>query len=170
MMDRSRLIRYIAYTLEILILFILQQTPGLFPEIFGVRPLLVIPAVITIAMFEPELAAMGFGIFGGLFMDYGGGGSLGFYALVLALLCFVISIIFNTVLQVNIGTAIITALWTVAIIVSLSWLFQFFLKGYSMPGYAFLHHYVPKYCYTLILFPLIFLINRGLAKHVRQQE
>ena len=49
MTDFNRLIRYLAYTLELLVLFMLQETPGLLPTIFGSRPLLVLPAVLTIA-------------------------------------------------------------------------------------------------------------------------
>ncbi len=33
MRDLNRLIRYLAYTLELLVLFMLQETPGLLPEI-----------------------------------------------------------------------------------------------------------------------------------------
>ena len=34
MTDFNRLIRYLAYTLELLVLFMLQETPGLLPTIF----------------------------------------------------------------------------------------------------------------------------------------
>ena len=39
MTDFNRLIRYLAYTLELLVLFMLQETPGLLPTIFGSRTL-----------------------------------------------------------------------------------------------------------------------------------
>ena len=55
-MDRYKIIRYFAYTIEILILYMVQETPGLLPEIGGARPVLLIPAAISIAMFESELA------------------------------------------------------------------------------------------------------------------
>ena len=34
-MDRYKIIRYFAYTIEILILYMVQETPGLLPEIGG---------------------------------------------------------------------------------------------------------------------------------------
>ena len=43
-MDRYKIIRYFAYTIEILILYMVQETPGLLPEIGGARPVLLIPA------------------------------------------------------------------------------------------------------------------------------
>ena len=44
----NKVIRYLAYTLELLVLFMLQETPGLLPPLFGARPVLLFPAVITI--------------------------------------------------------------------------------------------------------------------------
>ena len=57
----NKVIRYLAYTLELLVLFMLQETPGLLPPLFGARPVLLFPAVITIAMFETEIPALPLG-------------------------------------------------------------------------------------------------------------
>ena len=84
--DLNKLIRYLAYVLELLVLFMLQETPGLLPSIFGARPVLLFPAVVAIAMLEPEVPALLFGVVGGLFCDFGLSGMLGFHALVLGVL------------------------------------------------------------------------------------
>lgn len=169
MKDFNRVIRYMAYVLELLVLFMLQETPGLLPAIFGVRPVLIFPAVITIAMFEEEVPAMAFGVVGGLFCDFGLSGTLGFHALVLAVLCFFVSVIVQVYLQVNIVTAVITGLWTIGLTVCAQWFFLYYFS-YSMPEYAFMHHYLPKYFYTMIFVPLVYLLNRGLSNAVRAQE
>ena len=65
-----------------------QETPGLLPEIGGARPVLLIPAAISIAMFESEFAGIGFGLLCGLFLDIGMGGVLGFHGLLLAAACY----------------------------------------------------------------------------------
>lgn len=170
MRDMNKLVRYFAYSLELFILYILQETPGLFPEIFGARPVLIVSALVAISIFEPEVASMGFGIAGGLLMDYGYGGVFGFYAIIMALLCFSISMLFRLVLRESVPTAIITALWSIAVVIFLSWAFNFLLAGYSNPQYALVYKYLPRYVYTMILFPLIFLLNRGLSKGLRTQE
>ncbi len=169
MRDFNRVIRDLAYVLELLVLFMIQETPGLLPAIFGVRPVLLFPAVITIAMFEEELPAMAFGIVGGLFCDFGLSGTLGFHALILGALCFFVSIFIRVYLQVNIVTAVITGLWTVGLTVCAQWFFLYFFS-HSMPGYAFAHHYLPKYFYTMLFVPLVYLLNRGLSQAVRTQE
>lgn len=159
----SRLMRYLAYSLEILVLFVLQETPGLFPEIFGGRPLLLVPVAISISMFETEIASMGFAVAIGLLMDYALGAGFGFYALVLVVLCVIISKVSSTVLQVNLPTSIITAFFAVAIVVILDWLVHFVFSGYSRVGFALVNHYLPNYLYTLLIFPLLFIINRGIS-------
>ena len=50
-MNRYKGIRFFAYVLEILVLFMVQETPGLLPPILGARPVLLIPAALSIAFF-----------------------------------------------------------------------------------------------------------------------
>lgn len=170
MMDVNKLMRYLAYTLEIFIVFMLQQTPGLFPEIFGGRPVLLIPAAFTIAMVENTIPSSAFGVFAGMMMDYGFGGVLGFNALILMLICFLISILSRAVWQVNLGTAVLTCAWSIAVVILLGWVFQYLLVGYSSPLYALTNRYLPKYLYTLLFAPLIFLLNKGISGLIRTPE
>ncbi len=169
MRDLNRLIRYLAYTLELLVLFMLQETPGLLPEIYGARPVLVMPAAVTIAMLEEEVPAMAFGILAGLFCDFGYSGVLGFHALVLGVLCFIVSLMVQAYMQVNMVTAFLTGIWTLALTISAQWLFFYYFR-FSEPNYAFLHHYLPKYLYTLLFVPLIHLLNRGLSQSLGTAE
>ena len=121
--DLNKLIRYLAYVLELLVLFMLQETPGLLPSIFGARPVLLFPAVVAIAMLEPEVPALLFGVVGGLFCDFGLSGMLGFHALVLGVLCFFISLVIRTYLQNNMATAILTGVWSLGLVVLAQWFF-----------------------------------------------
>ena len=117
--DFNKVARYLAYTLEILVLFMVQETPGLLPSVLGVRPVLLFPAVMAIAMFETEVPALAFGVMGGLFCDFGFSGMLGFHALVLGVLCFFISLLVRVYFQVNIATAVLTGVWSIGLTLSL---------------------------------------------------
>ena len=167
--DLNKLIRYLAYVLELLVLFMLQETPGLLPSIFGARPVLLFPAVVAIAMLEPEVPALLFGVVGGLFCDFGLSGMLGFHALVLGVLCFFISLVIRTYLQNNMASAILTGVWSLGLVVLAQWFFLYFFQ-YSYPAYALTHHYLPKYFYTLLFLPLLYLLNRGLSQALGAQE
>lgn len=169
MRDLNRTIRYLAYTLELLVLFMLQQTPGLLPTISGVRPVLVLPAAVVMAMFEEEVPAMAFGIVAGLFCDFGLSGALGFHALVLGVLCFFVSLLVQAYMRVNMVTAVLTGLWTMAVTLGGQWLYTYYFH-YSLPGYAFTHHYVPKFFYTMLFVPLLYLLNKGLSEALGAQE
>lgn len=168
-LDFNRLIRYLAYTLELLVLFMVQETPGLLPEVLGARPVLVLPAGLAMAMFEEETPAMAFGIAAGLFCDFGYSGVLGFHGLLMGVLCFFLSLLVRTYLQASWLTALLAGILGIGLIMGGQWLYFYFFH-YSMPLYALKHHYLPKYLYTLLFVPLLYLLNKGLADTLRGPE
>ncbi|MCI1966086.1 MAG: rod shape-determining protein MreD [Oscillospiraceae bacterium] len=167
---KLKVIRFFAYALELLVLFVLQETPGLIPSVQSVRPLLVLPAALTIALFEGETAAMAFGLAGGLLIDFGFGTVLGFHALFLAVGCYFISLVAANLFQTNFFSALLLTAVAAAGIFLLQWLFFFVLRGYAHSGYALLFHYLPFFCYTTVMMPLIYYFNRALALQIRSKE
>ncbi|RKJ40265.1 rod shape-determining protein MreD [Acutalibacter sp. 1XD8-33] len=170
MRDLNRIIRCLAYTLELLVLFMIQETPGLLPRIYGARPVLVLAAGLVIAMFELETPAMAFGIVAGLFCDFGFSGTLGFHALILAVLCFFISLLVRAYMQVNPVTAVLLGIVALGITFGAQWLFFYYFRHYSQPLFALTSHYLPKYLYTLLFVPLLYLVNKGLSEALPVQE
>ncbi|MVB12247.1 hypothetical protein CAFE_29790 [Caprobacter fermentans] len=167
---RLKAIRYFAYAIELLVLFVLQETPGLIPAVYTARPVLVLPAVLSIAMFEGETAAMGFGIAGGLLIDLGYGSALGFHALLLAAGCYLISLVAANLFRTNFVSALLLSAAVTAVTFLLQWLFFFVLSGYEHAVYALLTHYLPLFCYTLAVMPLAYYFNRALALQIRSKE
>ena len=167
---KYKIIRYIGYTVELLAFFVIQETPGFIPAIFGARPVLVIPAVLSIAMFESGIPAMFFGLFGGLLMDFGFSGTLGFHGMLLAVCCYIVAFIAANLLQTNFITTMIIALVCAASVTVLQWLFFYVLYGYGSPVYALVYHYVPVFVYTMVLMPVAYYFNRALALQIRSKE
>ena len=170
MEGRYRFIRYFAYALELLVLYMIQQTPGFLPSLFGARPILIIPAVLAIAMFEPEIPAMAFGIFGGLLIDFGIGDALGFHGIMLWVACYVISALSANLLRTNLLTSFLVNTVSLLVIVVLQWLFYYVLYGYDYILYALLHHYLPLIAYSLVLTPITFYFNRAFALLIRPAD
>lgn len=168
--NKMRAVRFFAYAIELLALFVLQETPGLIPAVFSSRPVLVLPAVLSIAMFEREAVSMAFGIAGGLLIDFGFGSVLGFHALLLAAACYLISLITANLFQTNFFTALLLAAATAAGVFLLEWVFFFVLSGYAHAGYALSAHYLPMFCYTVAIMPLTYYFNRALALQIRSKE
>ncbi len=169
-MSKYRVIRWFAYAIEIFVLFILQETPGLIPSIGGARPILVIPAVLSVAMFEPEIPAMLFGLFGGLLIDFGLGGMLGFHAMLLAAVCFGISLVCANLVRTNFLTAMIVVVLTGAAVTLLDWACFYVLPGYRDALYALTAHYLFIYLYTAAVMPVAYYFTRALALQIRSKE
>lgn len=169
-MKRFQILRYIAYTIEIIVLFIIQQTPGFIPSIYGILPTLLIPIACSIAMFEGPICSLLYGVFCGFLLDYGGNTIYGFYALILGLICFIISFLVQDLFHNNFLTGLIMALVAIIIVVFLQWLFFYVLKGYDSIGYALYRHYLPRVAYTFVLVPLFYFFNRGFAYVLRQER
>jgi rod shape-determining protein MreD len=167
---KYKIIRYIGYTVELLVFFVLQETPGFIPAVFGARPVLVVPAVIAIAMFENEIPAMLFGLFGGLLMDFGFSGILGYHGMLLAVCCYVVSLIATNLLQTNFITTMLISLVCIAAVTVLQWLFFYVLYGYGSVLYALIYHYLPIFAYTMLLMPIAYYFNRALALQIRSKE
>lgn len=169
-MNRYKAVRYLGYALELIVVFVLQETPGLIPGICGARPILLIPAAISIAMFENDTASMLYGLAGGLLIDFGYGGILGFHGLMLAAAGYVVSLVAANLLRTNFLTAMLMSVVTCAAAVLLQWVFFYVLFGYADPAYALRAHYLPIFCYTAAVTPVSYYFNRAIALQVRSKE
>lgn len=169
-MSKYRVIRWLAYAIEIFVLFVLQETPGLIPAIGGARPVLVIPAVLAVAMFEAEIPAMLFGLFGGLLIDFGLGGLLGFHGLLLAAICYLLSLICANLVRTSFLAAMIVAVLAGAAVTLLDWACFYVMPGYHDTVYALTNHYLFIYLYTAAVMPIGYFFNRALALQIRSKE
>lgn len=169
-MGKYKYFRYFAYLIELLIFFMVQETPGLVPELFGARPVILIPVALAISMFENETVGMFFGLFCGLLIDFGAGGTLGFHGLLLSAVCYGIGLITANLVQTNFLTAMLIAIVTTAALCILHWLFFFVFFGYEHVVYALVSHYIPRFFYTIAITPIIYYFTRALALQIRAKE
>lgn len=169
-MVKYKYFRYFAYTIELLVFFMVQETPGLIPALFGARPVLLIPVALSISMFESETAGMSFGLLAGLLIDFGTGGVLGYYGLLLSVVCYGIGLITANLIQTNFLTAMIIAIVITAALSLLHWVFFFVLFNYEHPVYALVAHFLPRFCYTAAIMPIIYYFTRALALQIRAKE
>lgn len=169
-MGKLKWVRYLAYVIELLVFFMVQETPGLIPPILGARPVLLIPAALAIALFEEERPSLFFGLFAGLLIDTGIGSALGFHALLLGTSCFFLSVLATDLIHTNFLTAMAVAVVVPFFLFFLQWVFFFLLFEYESPWYAFVTHYLPRYGYTVLFMPVAYYFNRALALQLRTRE
>ena len=109
-------------------------------------------------------------MFSGLLLDYGVNCIFGFHALILGLICFIISFLIQDVFHNNFLTGLIMILSAILIVTFLQWLFLYILKGYDSIGYVLYRHYLPRAAYTVLLVPLFYYFNRGFSYILREER
>lgn len=167
MNTRYTAFRYVAYGLELLLLFILQSTPRLIPEILGGKPLLLLPAVLTIAFLEDSIPAMFFGLAGGILLDLGYSDNIGFYAFLLTIICYAVSLVFRDYMVVSFlnATAFTAAITTV--LVCVYFLFFFIFAGRENSLLYFAQHYISRIILTILCGMPLYLLNKFLYRNLR---
>lgn len=167
-MNKFNIVKYTAFSIEMLLCYIIQSTPGLSLELFGGKPVLLIPLALSIAVFEDEIPAIIFGLICGLMADNGFSGFMGFYAICLSVLCFIVSVLMENYIRTNLLTAFIIGCISVPVIIFLQFVFFYILRGYDNIWQYFLAHYLPRIIYTLAFVPVFYGINRYIAAKTAQ--
>lgn len=169
MEKRYTVFRYIAYAMEILLLFIIQTTPGFLPEIGGSKPVLLIPAALAIAFFENEIPAMFFGLGCGVVIDLSSSNNIGFYAFTLTLTAFIVSQIFRDYMVVSFLNSLAFSAGIILILVGLYFMIFYLFAGKANPGYHFVHHYISRILYTICFAPVLYGVNKYLYRNLRDR-
>ena len=156
--------RYLAYALEIIILFVLQNTPNLMPEIFGSKPLLLLPAAFAIAAFEDTVPAVVFGAVCGVLTDIGSG-AIGYFGVMLTLLCFVQTELFRKYFVTSLRTTLVFSFAAITLVVCLYFLLFRLLAGIDSALYLFVHHYISRVLYTFAFTVVLYFLNSFLKKN-----
>lgn len=160
MEGKLKFLRFVAYAIEVAVLYVLSGTPGFLPEILGVKPLLLLPVAITIAAFENEVTAMIFGVICGALCDIGFGTDIGFYTIALTLLCFAFGYCARNFFVTNFVNAMVIGSVTTVALLFIH--FLIFAAGSGMPNLwgHFAMHYLIRILYTLLFLPPLFWFNR----------
>ncbi len=127
---RKKILKFFVYALIVFGAYIIQTTPGLF-DYFGIKPLLVLPACLCIAVFEGEFAGGLFGFFFGLFCDSSSETIFGFNALVFLVLCVVAGLATIYIFRRSTMNIMLLCLGAIFIRSALEYFFGFILFGYE---------------------------------------
>ena len=144
----SQIFKWVCYTLLMLLCTVLQTMPGLF-QLGQAKPLLVLPLCLAVAVFEGEFAGALLGAVGGLLWDYAAGRTVGMLALELLLLCFGVSVLVQLYLQVNFGNFAAVSTVTALLVLSLDWLFFYYMPGYAGAALRYIAFVLPSAVLTI---------------------
>lgn len=163
-------IKWLAYGLELFVLYIIQSTPNLLPSFLGVKPLLLVVAAISIAMFEGEGAGIWIGLSAGLLMDMSAGGVFGFNGLVLMLICYACGALVVYLMRNNIVSAMVLGISGLLILGLVRWFFFYVLWSDPKMWYYLYAFMLPQMIYTAAVMPIAFFFNRAIATHLTVED
>jgi cell shape-determining protein MreD len=160
------IMRHTVYSVMLLLLYVLQSTPGPF-NVGGAAPLWVIPAAVCVAMFEGEFVGGIYGAAAGLLCDAaavprqsGGTVVFGMSGFLLCVLCVVVGLLIIYLLRCNLlGCMLFVATITIAL-GSLEFLFAYGMWGHENGWKIYVYHTLPVIAWTLAVTPLLFFAIR----------
>lgn len=167
---KHKFFRYFAYTLEMIVLFILERTQNAIPEIFGEKPTFVILVVSMIALFEGESAGLIFGLLAGILLDSAISAQLSYLTVIVAIIGYIVGFISRNVINVNFTTAVLVSTASTVLICMIIFVTNYALKSYGQLWYVFWRHYLSRVLYSLIVLPLIYYVNRPIAMNINKPE
>ncbi len=168
-MARTKKHSYLHYTvLGVLFLFLfLIQYTGLFPPVYGARPLLLVSATIAAAMFLRQWAGAVFGLVAGMLMDAVVGGAGCFNTVVLLIFGCVSGLLITCLFNNTLGVSFLFQAGLLLLYVTLRWLIYYLLPGYDDAGYLFLKYGLGEFVYTFVLSIPLYLLIRRLLRQVQ---
>lgn len=148
MRSRSQILKWVCYAVALFVCAALQTTPGLF-QLGQAKPLFILPLCLAVAVYEGEFAGALFGAVSGLLWDYTAGRTVGMLALELLLLCFGVSVLVQLYLQVNPGNFAAVNTMTALLVLSLDWLFFYYMPGYAGAALRYIAFVLPSAVLTI---------------------
>ena len=154
--------KHLTYTLLLMGLYVLQATPG-FLMVLGIKPLLVLPAVVCIAMQEGEYLGGIYGMVGGMFCDLSSFTYFGFNALLFLLMGVGIGLLVEYLLNNSAINALLLTLGAMVIKGLVEFFFMYGIWGYEGAGLIYLNKMIPTLIYSALFVPLWYRLSVKLA-------
>ncbi len=160
MNSKLRFLRFLAYVLEILIFYVISGIPNLLPSLFGSKPIILLSVALTVAVFEHEVPAMFMGLVCGILIDLGVDTHIGYYTVVLTVLCFALGYCQRNFFVTNFTNATVIGVCSVLGVLLLHFLIYQVFTGAPDLGEVFLKQYLIRFIYTALFIPVLFWLNR----------
>lgn len=152
--------RYLAYAMEIVLLYVLGTTPDLLPQLFGAKPTLLLCVALTAAIFEREIPAMVIGLICGVLIDLGYSNSIGLFTITLTVVCFIVGYAANNLIRATFLNFLLYAFVAVGGIFMLYFLIRVVWAGVDDYWDYFMNHLLSRMVQTFVLSIPIYFVNK----------
>ena len=156
--------RYALYALELFLLYVIEGTPGLLPEIYLAKPLLLVSAAVSAAAFELPYFSLFYAVACGLVIDVGTGGVMGLSSIVLGFICYYESSWHDKYIKNSIYLVLLYSAVASVLVIGLKWFVFCYIREYDGVFDLLRTHYVMRMLYTWAVTPLVYLITMGVSR------
>ncbi len=153
--NKQKYIRFGLYALIIGVVALVQNSPYVLPDILGARAFVLLPLLVSIAMFEREIAAAVFGALAGILWDICSVKD-GFNSIVLLLICAVCSLLIIRLMRNNILTALVLGAGAIVSYCLIYIIINLLFGGAGASISQIFTFYLPSGIYTLAFVPVFY--------------
>jgi len=157
-----------AYGLLMVMMVIIQSLPHGIPAIGGVRPVLVVPLVVCIAMYEGPIDGAAAGIASGLLWDMFSDRLLGFNALLLLIVGCACGLLVRLLIRNNLLSAFLLVAGGLLVTGFSDWFFNHVMALQKEAGLALVQYTLPRMGYSLLMTPFLYGLVTLAARTVRR--
>lgn len=153
--------------LIIVIAALLQNTPGVMPQMFSANAMLLIPVCVSIAMFESEIVSLVFGLVAGLLWDFTASEGYFFHSIVLCIAAFFVSMLVRRRVRNTLFGSMVLTFATVFLHNTVYWILFVLIPQSQGAGGVYFRFYFLSCIYTVLMGIVIYLIIRPVEKTFR---
>jgi len=160
--------KYGIYGLFLLGIYVLQTTPD-FLQVFGIKPQLILPAVICIAMYEGEFIGGLFGVLGGLLCDMASNAIFGFYSIQLLVICVTVGLLIIYLIKNNELNALLLCAGVLLYFAVTEYFFYFGMWNYEGSWILLFRKMLPTAIYSLLFAPFFYRLEGWFFQHIEER-
>lgn len=139
---------------------IFQHTPGFNLGIGRLSPMLLVPFVVCVAMYERSLMGLFIGLLSGVLWDFATSGADGMFTLMLTVIGFSVGVLTTFYLRNRLITAVLLSFASSAAVSVAYWMISVLRKGYDGTWEILFTHFLPLAVYSaLFVFLYYYLVG-----------
>lgn len=149
-------LKWALYFVMLFVCYCLQTFPHLFAVANGIKPSLILPLCVAVAIYEGEFGGALFGLIGGTMWDIASGRIAGLFGIILLVLCFTIGVMIKLILKANTFNCFILSFASMLVLTGFDFIFGYLIFGYSGAGVYYWGYIFPIVVYTAAVSPALY--------------
>ncbi len=163
-------LRRAAFVLIIIITASLQNTKGAVFSPSGIHAMLLIPLVVSIAVYEKSIVSLFIGAFAGIMWDMVSVSVDGFFSVFLAVTAFACSLLITFEMRNNIYSVLLLTAAASFVCSILYWIFFILIKNYDMSIYVYFRYYFTSFVYTVLYTFIYYYLVKWISKKTETEK